>query len=126
MSLLSKTGLRRTLLALATLTAASALFAAPALADHGHHGGGVWFPPIPQVFVPFPPVVVIGGPHGHGCDYDDHHGYYSGGYGHGYRGNYYSEGRHHGHGRRYGHGGHGHRGHGHRGRGHGGHGGHDD
>jgi hypothetical protein len=121
MSFLSKTGLRRRLLALATFAAVSALSAAPALADHGHHGGGFWFPPIPQIFVPFPPVVIVGGPHGHDCDYDDHHHYdyddhhhyddhryyYDGG-GHGYRGDYRGEWRHHGRGHHYGHGHHEH------------------
>jgi len=122
MSLLSKTGLRRRLLALATFAAVSALSAAPALADHEYRGGGFWFPPIPRIFVPFPPpLVVVAQPYGHHCDYDDHHyddDYYynGGGYGHGYRGGYYrEEWRRHGRGR-------------HHGRGHGrhGHGGHDD
>jgi len=111
MSFLSKPGLRRRLLALTTFAAVSALSAAPALADHEYRGGGFWFPPIPRIFVPFPPpLVVVAQPYGHHCDYDDHHDYYDddhryynndGGYGGGY---YREEWRQHGNGRHYGHG----------------------
>lgn len=117
MSLHSKPGSRRRLLALAAFTAVSALSAAPALADHGHTVGGFWFPPVPRIFVPFPPpLVVVAQPYGHHCDYDDHHyddHYYNdGGYGRGYRGGYYrEEWRNRGRDRHYGRGRHGHGGH---------------
>jgi hypothetical protein len=104
MSLHSKPGSRRRLLALAAFTAVSALSAAPALADHGHTVGGFWFPPVPRIFVPFPPpLVVVAQPYGHHCDYDDHYYDDDGRYGYG-RGYYREEWRQHGHDRHYGHG----------------------
>jgi hypothetical protein len=121
MSFFTMTGLRRRLLVLATFAAVSALSAAPAFADHEYRGGGFWFPPIPRIFVPFPPpFVVVAQPYGHHCDYDehryyyddDHSYYYDDGYGRGYRGDYYrQEWRRRGHDRHFGHGHHGHGGH---------------
>jgi hypothetical protein len=66
MSLASKTGLRRSLIALGVFAAVSALLAAPASADRYRRGGGGgrhWHSQHPRVgvFVGIPPIVLIAG-----------------------------------------------------------------
>jgi hypothetical protein len=76
----SKTGLRRTLLALCAFAAVSMALATPALADHRQHrrhyrshGGHRWHPPLPRIHVafPLPPVVIVAGPRARDYGYDD-------------------------------------------------------
>jgi hypothetical protein len=80
MSLLSKTSLRRVVLALSAFAVLSMTLATPALADRGrrhghhrHHGGHRWHPPFPRVVVgfPLPPVVIVAGPRARDYGYDD-------------------------------------------------------
>jgi hypothetical protein len=93
MSLLSKLGLRRALLATCAFGAVSLAFATPALAGHGHgHGHHHWRPPLPHVIVglPLPPLVIVAGPRGprdYDYDYgrrDSYHRGYEDGYDDGY------------------------------------------
>jgi hypothetical protein len=74
MPLITKTGPRRTLIALSAFAAVSAMIAAPAAADHGHRGRSHY--PRVGVYVGIPPIVLVagavapyyGGPYARGYD----------------------------------------------------------
>ena len=86
MSLLTKTGLRRTLIALGAFSALSTMAAAPASADRGHRGGGRYYRSGPRVgvFIGIPPIVLVAGhPAPYYSPYDDRYGD-GGGYEQGY------------------------------------------
>jgi hypothetical protein len=75
MSLLSKTGLRRVLLALSAFAVVSLALSTPALADprhHRRHHRHHWRPPLPRVHVgiPLPPLVIVAGGPRRDYDYD--------------------------------------------------------
>jgi hypothetical protein len=102
MSLLSRLGLRRAMLATCAFAAVSLAFATPALADRGHgRGNRHWRPPMPRVIVglPLPPLVIVAGPRGpRDYDYDYDRGYgrrgsYDRGYEDGYDDGYDDRGR---------------------------------